>query len=216
MAPSFEDQAGAIRDRYDRDVARLRNLPSMHAAARRVHLARAFTEARERMRRLGEADQAQRVAAEVASNDAYHRKAASADTMAWRDAKDRAAKYTRDQANAAGRDLVSASQAGDQSMVAAIGRRAAQEAARVDPGEMSEWEPVLRAYLDATGQRQHAEKATRDRGLAARMGRLWISLPDELRPGDEWQAAALAQQDPDDAARAADRARLASASRPRW
>jgi len=225
-----------VRDRHSRDVERIRNLHSTHPAARRVHIARATQQALSDMSDLETADRERRIAQAAISDDSAWRAGAGTDMGAWRDARNQAAKYLGGDYDRARRDMVDAESAGDAPMVAAVGREAARRASEAADGERSRWYPVAEAYLKARDERGerpapalHESQgqnmvnlydATERRAsgggaeIMHRAARFRLGIPDEL-PRDRWEIDRIAQADPEDAARQADRARVAHLTFPR-
>lgn len=227
--------AAQVIARFHRDSERISGLSGVHPEVRRVNLARAYSAARAELERLQRADTERRVAATAASDAAIWRAGLGTDVSAARDARDRAGRFGPHEHASAAAAMREADNAGDWPLCAAIAREAAQRAAQAPDGQSSPWYRVAADYLgsrDDSGARPvdyvsdlqgasapSALDAIRKRSDTAadaivRSAHFYLPVPEGL-PRDEWQLRALAAQDPDDAARAADASRRADLARPR-
>jgi hypothetical protein len=227
--------AAATIARFHRDSDRISGLSGMHPAARRVHLARAYQTARDELGRLQQADEERRIAATAASDATIWKPGFGADVATARDARDRAARFSGHEHASAAAAMREADNAGDYPLATAIAREAAHRAAQAPDGQTSPWYHVAADYLgsrDDAGERPldyaysgqgasapSALDALRKRSDTAaeaivRSAHFYLPVPEGL-PRDEWELRALAAQDPDAAARAADAARRADMLRPR-
>ncbi len=227
--------ARAVIQRFHRDSDRIGSLSGMHPEARRVNLARAYQAARDELERLQQADRERRIAGTAASDASVWRPGFGSDVAAARDARDRAARYRDNEHASAAAAMRDADSAGDWPLCAAIAREAAGRAAQAPDGQQSPWFRVAADYLssrDDAGERPldyaySGQGASAPSALEAiskrsdtaadaivRSAHFYLPTPEGL-PRDEWQLRALAAQDPDAAARAADAGRRADMLRPR-
>lgn len=218
--------ASAERERYQRDASRIAGLSGMHPASRRVLIARAYREARDRIEALDRNDRQRRVARAAFADEHVWQAGFGTDVSAARSARDRAESYGDHEHERAGAAMREASAAGDDVLATAFGREAMRRASRAADGESSPWYSVGEAFLrsrDPDGARvpppmHESQYATTPSALDAisrraiparealiRAGHFRLRAPDGL-PRNDWELDALARQDPTDAARLADRA----------
>lgn len=185
----YAARARQVREQYEREVAGINGDPAMHPAARRIRLAKAFTTATGQLRELeAGADRARlfRTAADHAG--AWQ----SADALAGRDARDRAARITT--ADAAARAINEAHAAGDDDLVKAIAHRAVRLAVGNPDGDFGE---VASQYLQASGLGASVRKVSAQHGaeVAVEKGKFWLPVPDQLRGMHDFEIHALGQRD---------------------
>lgn len=195
--------AEAFRQEADAQYTRLRSNPDLSASAMRTGMAKAYVAAAQKLKGLQEASAGQ-VAAQ--RDDAMRKAfgAPSADPMtaiSARDAGDRAAQLDSDDWQT-GRDLLQRAILNyDDSMAAAIGRRAYELSNTYGLGSgggQGGWADVLAAYLEyrpaAAAALDTLASLQQTKPTIASVAAFWVPPPSELAGLDQWQIEALAGQ----------------------